>query len=67
MRARSKPVQIYLSDVEAAQLEAIAERRGTSKSAVIRRWVTRAATKNKEAIGGVVVVDPRQMKIEGCE
>jgi len=65
MRVRSKPVQIYLSEDEAAQLEAIAERRGTSKSAVIRRWVARSSAKKKTK-EVTTQDDPRQMRIEGC-
>jgi hypothetical protein len=38
-RKRSRPVQIYFYESEFADLAAIAERRGISKSEQVRRWV----------------------------
>lgn len=63
-RTRTRPVQLYLSESEYADLQWLTERRGCSAAELVRSWIVRAGAACAGHDGArSAEADPRQLTI----
>ncbi len=64
-RARhTVPVQVYVSESEHAELQALSERRGVTIATIVRAWIKRATAAERGRSRAPAAEDPRQLRIE---
>jgi len=62
-RARTVPIQVYVSEVERANLQALVSQRDVSVSELVRVWIRRALAASVATKRAAVPPDPRQVDL----